>query len=148
MIQRDFWSPLKRPPLYSPNLWDTNFFLASVFSGTFCILANDNWKQSSLAKRDSDANAALSDPWHGFRGCLPGIHEALRRQGLLEGRWCLVRAGLSCNVNDSSTVQTILGRAGLNNLEKRMRTLDTDEELSPGQMDQIDRVHAVPWKRV
>jgi hypothetical protein len=36
-----------------------------------------------------DANAALFDAAHGFRGCLPGIHEALRRQGLLAGTWCL-----------------------------------------------------------
>jgi dihydrodipicolinate synthase/N-acetylneuraminate lyase len=36
-----------------------------------------------------DANAALFDAAHGFRGCLPGIHEALRRQGLLAGIWCL-----------------------------------------------------------
>ena len=24
-----------------------------------------------------------------FKGCIPGIHEILRRQGLLSGRWCL-----------------------------------------------------------
>ena len=29
------------------------------------------------------------DPAHRFRGCIPGIHEVLRRQGLLEGIWCL-----------------------------------------------------------
>jgi dihydrodipicolinate synthase/N-acetylneuraminate lyase len=37
----------------------------------------------------TDANAALFDAAHGFRGCVPGIHEALRRQGLFEGIWCL-----------------------------------------------------------
>jgi len=37
----------------------------------------------------TDANAALFDPAHNFAGCLPGIHEVLRRQGLLEGTWCL-----------------------------------------------------------
>ena len=37
----------------------------------------------------TDANAALFDAANGFRGCVPGIHEALRRQGLLEGLWCL-----------------------------------------------------------
>lgn len=37
----------------------------------------------------TDANAALFDAAHGFRGCIPGIHEALRRQGLLQGIWCL-----------------------------------------------------------
>jgi len=43
----------------------------------------------TLAHQVTDANAALFDPAHDFRGCIPGIHEVLRRQGLLEGRWCL-----------------------------------------------------------
>ncbi len=43
----------------------------------------------TLAQQITDENAALFDPSHGFRGCIPGIHEILRRQGLLEGRWCL-----------------------------------------------------------
>jgi dihydrodipicolinate synthase/N-acetylneuraminate lyase len=37
----------------------------------------------------SDANAAIFDAANGFAGCIPGIHEVLRRQGLLRGRWCL-----------------------------------------------------------
>lgn len=37
----------------------------------------------------TDANAAVFDAAHGFRGCIPGIHEVLRRQGLLDGTWCL-----------------------------------------------------------
>lgn len=37
----------------------------------------------------TDANAALFDPAHGFAGCIPGIHEVLRRQGLMKGVWCL-----------------------------------------------------------
>ena len=37
----------------------------------------------------TDANAAIFDARHQFRGCIPGIHEVLRRQGLLSGRWCL-----------------------------------------------------------
>ena len=56
----------------------------------------------------TDANAALFDAAHQFAGCIPGIHEVLRRQGLLAGRWCL----------------------------------DPHEELSPGQMSEIDRVLA------
>jgi dihydrodipicolinate synthase/N-acetylneuraminate lyase len=60
----------------------------------------------TLAQQITDANAAIFDPIHDFRGCIPGIHEILRRQGLLEGRWCL----------------------------------DPDEELSPGQGVEIDRV--------
>ncbi|MBK8004676.1 MAG: dihydrodipicolinate synthase family protein [Gemmatimonadetes bacterium] len=42
-----------------------------------------------LAAALTDANAALFDPAHDFAGCIPGIHEVLRRQGLLAGRWCL-----------------------------------------------------------
>ena len=60
----------------------------------------------TLAQQITDANAAIFDPAHGFRGCIPGIHEVLRRLGLLEGCWCL----------------------------------DPDEELSPGQSQEIDRV--------
>jgi hypothetical protein len=54
----------------------------------------------------TDANAALFDAANNFRGCIPGLHEVLRRQGFLEGRWCL----------------------------------DPHEELSPGQLEDIDRV--------
>jgi dihydrodipicolinate synthase/N-acetylneuraminate lyase len=56
----------------------------------------------------TEVNAALFDPSHQFAGCIPGIHEVLRRQGLLAGRWCL----------------------------------DPHEDLSPGQMQEIDRVLA------
>jgi hypothetical protein len=37
----------------------------------------------------TDANAALFDAANAFAGCIAGIHEVLRRQGLLEGVWCL-----------------------------------------------------------
>jgi dihydrodipicolinate synthase/N-acetylneuraminate lyase len=60
----------------------------------------------SLAQEITDANAALFDAANGFRGCIAGIHEILRRQGLLAGRWCL----------------------------------DPHEDLSPGQMEEINRV--------
>lgn len=60
----------------------------------------------ALAQQVTDANAALFDVAHSFHGCIAGIHEILRRQGLLEGRWCL----------------------------------DPAEDLSPGQMEEIDRV--------
>lgn len=56
----------------------------------------------------TDANAAIFDAKHEFRGCIPGIHEVLRRQGLLAGNWCL----------------------------------DPGEVLSPGQLDEIERVYA------
>lgn len=60
----------------------------------------------SLGVQVTDTNSAIFDPAHQFHGCIPGIHEVLRRQGLLEGRWCL----------------------------------DPEETLSPGQMEEIDRV--------
>ena len=37
----------------------------------------------------TDANGALIDVRNGFAGCIAGIHEVLRRQGLLAGTWCL-----------------------------------------------------------
>ena len=40
----------------------------------------------------TDANAAFFDAANGFKGCIAGIHEVLRRQGLLEGVWCLNEA--------------------------------------------------------
>jgi dihydrodipicolinate synthase/N-acetylneuraminate lyase len=43
----------------------------------------------ALGAELTDANAALFDPAHQFAGCIPGIHEILRRQGILAGRWCL-----------------------------------------------------------
>ncbi|MBL9168484.1 MAG: hypothetical protein JNN07_12140 [Verrucomicrobiales bacterium] len=42
-----------------------------------------------LAAELTDANAALFDAANGFGGCIAGIHEALRRQGLMRGVWCL-----------------------------------------------------------
>ncbi|MFI6496369.1 dihydrodipicolinate synthase family protein [Nonomuraea typhae] len=68
----------------------------------------------SLDGHLTDANAAIFDSANGFHGCIPGIHEILRRQGLLAGRWCL----------------------------------DPEEDLSPGQLAEIDRVWAAyPWLR-
>lgn len=42
-----------------------------------------------MAGQITEANQAIFDVDHGFRGCIPGIHEILRRQGLLEGHWYL-----------------------------------------------------------
>jgi len=42
----------------------------------------------TLGAQITDANAAIFDAANQFRGCIPGIHEVLRRQGLLAGRWC------------------------------------------------------------
>jgi dihydrodipicolinate synthase/N-acetylneuraminate lyase len=45
------------------------------------------WRQ--LANELTDANGAIFDVMHGFRGCVAGVHEILRSQGLLIGTWCL-----------------------------------------------------------
>jgi len=68
----------------------------------------------SLLQRNvevTDSNAAFFDAANQFAGCIAGLHEVLRRQGLLEGIWCL----------------------------------DPNEALSPGQLEEIDRIyHAYP----
>jgi dihydrodipicolinate synthase/N-acetylneuraminate lyase len=43
----------------------------------------------AVANELTDANAAIFDAANGYAGCIPGIHEILRRRGLLEGNWCL-----------------------------------------------------------
>ena len=55
----------------------------------------------------TDANAAFFDAANNFKGCIAGLHEVLRRQGLLRGIWCL----------------------------------DENETLSPGQLEEINRVY-------
>jgi dihydrodipicolinate synthase/N-acetylneuraminate lyase len=46
-------------------------------------------KLLTTAQQVTDMNSAIFDARNGFLGCIAGIHEVLRRQGLLEGRWCL-----------------------------------------------------------
>src|SRR5712672_2977795 len=60
----------------------------------------------ALDARATDCNSAFFDVANNFHGCIAGCHEILRRQGLMQGLWCL----------------------------------DPAEGLSPGQMDEIDRV--------
>ena len=43
----------------------------------------------ALDSRVTDCNSAFFDVAHGFAGCIPGCHEVLRRQGLLQGITCL-----------------------------------------------------------
>jgi hypothetical protein len=43
----------------------------------------------ALDSRITDCNSAFFDVANGFAGCIAGCHEVLRRQGLLEGIWCL-----------------------------------------------------------
>jgi len=56
---------------------------AAVASGTadMDLLAMDS--------KVTDCNSAFFDVANDFRGCIAGCHEVLRRQGLLEGAWCL-----------------------------------------------------------
>jgi hypothetical protein len=42
-----------------------------------------------LAPQITDCNAAFFDAANAFRGCIAGLHEVLRRQGLLAGTWCV-----------------------------------------------------------
>jgi dihydrodipicolinate synthase/N-acetylneuraminate lyase len=48
---------------------------------------NSHWLTPASAL--TDANGAIFDARNRFAGCIPGIHEVLRRQGLLRGTWCL-----------------------------------------------------------
>src|SRR5690606_40490827 len=43
----------------------------------------------ALDSRVTDCNSAFFDVANNFHGCIAGCHEVLRRQGLLEGIWCL-----------------------------------------------------------
>lgn len=43
----------------------------------------------ALDPQVTDCNAAIFDVANDFRGVIAGCHEVLRRQGLLEGIWCL-----------------------------------------------------------
>lgn len=43
----------------------------------------------ALNGRVTDCNAAFFDVANDFKGCIAGVHEVLRRQGLLDGIWCL-----------------------------------------------------------
>ncbi len=52
-------------------------------------LQGDTQEQLSLAMQISDCNAAFFDAANNFKGCIVGLHEVLRRQGLLEGLWTL-----------------------------------------------------------
>lgn len=43
----------------------------------------------ALGNAITDANAAFFDTANNFAGCIAGVHEVLRRQGLMQGIWCL-----------------------------------------------------------
>lgn len=60
--------------------------LSEVKSGKF---EHDVREALALANQITDCNAAFFDVAYNFAGCITGIHEVLRRQGLLEGVWTL-----------------------------------------------------------
>jgi dihydrodipicolinate synthase/N-acetylneuraminate lyase len=63
-----------------------------LFNDIQHCLANDFKGIEKLLSKGmevTDMNAVIFDAPNSFHGCIPGIHEVLRRQGLLEGRWCL-----------------------------------------------------------
>lgn len=43
----------------------------------------------SLAVEVTDCNGAFFDVANNFAGCIPGVHEILMEQGLMDGIWCL-----------------------------------------------------------
>ncbi len=52
-------------------------------------LEGDIPRQLDLGMRITDSNAAFFDAANNFKGCIVGLHEVLRRQGLMEGLWTL-----------------------------------------------------------
>jgi len=60
--------------------------LEGVQSGKF---NGDTQKAIILANQITDSNAAFFDSANNFAGCIVGLHEVLRRQGLLDGLWTL-----------------------------------------------------------
>lgn len=57
-----------------------------VKSGAF---ASNTVEALAVANQITDSNAAFFDAANNFAGCIVGLHEVLRRQGLLEGVWTL-----------------------------------------------------------
>jgi hypothetical protein len=74
-----------------------------------CVADDSKNIRTLLAKgiEVTDMNEVIFDARNSFHGCIPGINEVLRRQGLIEGRWCI----------------------------------NANKELSPGQMEEIDRIY-------
>ena len=52
-------------------------------------LRGDTQQQLNLGMQITDSNAAFFDAANSFKGCIVGLHEVLRRQGILEGLWTL-----------------------------------------------------------
>ncbi len=52
-------------------------------------LSGDTQQELSMGMQITDSNAAFFDAANNFKGCIVGLHEVLRRQGILEGVWTL-----------------------------------------------------------
>lgn len=65
--------------------------VAGLLERAHAAVADDRIDQDllALAGQITDCNAAFFDVANDFRGCIAGMHEILRRQGLLTGIWCL-----------------------------------------------------------
>jgi hypothetical protein len=63
-----------------------------LLEGCHRVVENGGEISSELLQRNievTDCNAAFFDAANGFAGCIAGLHEVLRRPGLLKGIWCL-----------------------------------------------------------
>ena len=60
--------------------------LENIKKGSY---STDSIKMLTMAAKITDSNAAFFDAANNFKGCIVGLHEVLRRQGLLEGTWTL-----------------------------------------------------------
>ncbi len=79
-----------------------------LLEGIKAATPNDVFNLLARSAAVTDTNAAFFDAKNNFVGCIAGLHEVLRRQGLLVGRWCL----------------------------------DPHEDISPGQLEEIDRIYS------
>ena len=62
--------------------------LNEIHNGEF---ENDTRKALILANKITDCNSAFFDAANNYKGCIAGLHEVLRRQGLFRGLWTLDR---------------------------------------------------------
>jgi dihydrodipicolinate synthase/N-acetylneuraminate lyase len=60
------------------------------------------------AQKITDANAAIFDAQNDFAGVIPGVHEILRRQGLLESRRCL-DPSLELSPSQMGEIERVIG---------------------------------------
>lgn len=74
-------------------------------------------QQLSLGMQITDSNSAFFDAANNFKGCIVGLHEVLRRQGLLEGIWTL----------NKSEILTTLQKAEIDRVYEAYPDLNDDD---------------------